>query len=65
MTVSSAANYITKGLDFDAIADGPGRAKYNEWELYNKSKFVRRIDILPASLFADPGLRVTLLWLVS
>jgi len=37
--VSSAANYLTKGLDFDAIADSPGRLKYNEWEWYNKSKF--------------------------
>ena len=41
MTVSSAVNYVTKGLDFDAIVDGPGRTRYNEWELYNKSKFVR------------------------
>jgi NAD(P)-dependent dehydrogenase (short-subunit alcohol dehydrogenase family) len=39
VTVSSSANYLTKGLDFDAIADGPERKKYSEWELYNKSKF--------------------------
>ncbi|KAI9442859.1 NAD(P)-binding protein [Lactarius psammicola] len=39
VTVSSSANYLTKGLDFDGIADGPGRTQYNEWELYNKSKF--------------------------
>lgn len=39
VTVSSSANYLAKGLDFDAIADGPERIKYNEWELYNKSKF--------------------------
>ena len=41
VTVSSAVNYVTKGLDFDAIVDGPGRTRYNEWKLYNKSKFVR------------------------
>ena len=41
VTVSSGSNYVTTGLDFDAIADGPGRTKYNGWELYNKSKFVR------------------------
>jgi hypothetical protein len=27
VTVSSSANYLTTGLDFDAIADGPGRNK--------------------------------------
>jgi NAD(P)-dependent dehydrogenase (short-subunit alcohol dehydrogenase family) len=37
--VSSSASYLTKGLDFDAIADGPERTKYGVWELYNKSKF--------------------------
>jgi len=39
VTVSSLANYITKGLDYDAIADGPARLKYKTWEMYNKSKF--------------------------
>jgi retinol dehydrogenase-12 len=39
VTVSSSANYLTTGIDFDAIADGPDRIKYSEWELYNKSKF--------------------------
>ncbi|KAH9037554.1 NAD(P)-binding protein [Lactarius hengduanensis] len=39
VTVSSAANYLTKGIDFDAIVDGPKRVQYNEYELYNKSKF--------------------------
>jgi NAD(P)-dependent dehydrogenase (short-subunit alcohol dehydrogenase family) len=39
VTVSSAAIYLTKGLDFDAFSDGPGRTKYKPWELYNKSKF--------------------------
>jgi len=39
VTVSSSANYLTKGLDFDAIADGPKRLKYSEVEWYNKSKF--------------------------
>ncbi|KAN0132336.1 NAD-P-binding protein [Lactarius tabidus] len=39
VTVSSAVHYMTKGLDFDAISDGPGRTKHNERELYNKSKF--------------------------
>ncbi|KAH9169642.1 NAD(P)-binding protein [Lactarius sanguifluus] len=39
VTVSSSAIYLTKGIDFDAIVDGPGRIQYNEWELYNKSKF--------------------------
>ena len=47
MTVSSSANYLTRGLDFYAIADGPERTKYGEWELYNKSKFVRRTEIPP------------------
>ncbi|KAN0135034.1 NAD(P)-binding protein [Lactarius tabidus] len=39
VTVSSSANYLTNGLDFYAIADGPERTKYSELELYNKSKF--------------------------
>jgi len=39
VTVSSSANYLTKGLDFEAFVDGPGRSKYQIWELYNKSKF--------------------------
>ena len=53
VTVSSAASYFTNGLDLDAIADGPERIKYRQWELYNKSKFVRSTKILPAFLFAD------------
>lgn len=40
VTVSSSANYLTKGLDFEAFKDGPQRKKYDVWELYNKSKFV-------------------------
>ena len=57
VTVSSSASYSTTGIDFDAIADGPGRTKYGEWELYNKSKFVRRIKILPTLLLTGlvPG----------
>ena len=51
MTVSSAASYFTNGLDFDAIADGPRRTKYRQWELYNKSKFVCRTQILSMSFF--------------
>jgi retinol dehydrogenase-12 len=47
VTVSSSANYLTLSLDFDAIADGPLRARYGEWQLYFKSKFVRRTEILP------------------
>jgi len=39
VTVSSSANYLTKGLDFYAMADGPERLKYSGLELYNKSKF--------------------------
>ncbi|KAH9046336.1 NAD(P)-binding protein [Lactarius deliciosus] len=39
VTVSSTANYLTTGLDFYAIADGPERVQYSEYELYNKSKF--------------------------
>ncbi|KAH9053025.1 NAD(P)-binding protein [Lactarius vividus] len=39
VTVSSSANYLTTGLDFYAMADGPERIQYNEWELYSKSKF--------------------------
>ncbi|KAH9025102.1 NAD(P)-binding protein [Lactarius pseudohatsudake] len=39
VTVSSSAHYITKGIDFDAIVDGPERVQYSEYELYNKSKF--------------------------
>jgi len=38
VTVSSSANYLTKGLDFEAFADGPQRRKYDNWVLYNKSK---------------------------
>src|SRR6266404_242600 len=47
VTVSSSANYFSKGVDFDAIADGPGRKKCNDWELYVNSKFVHRIENLP------------------
>ena len=50
VTVSSSANYLTNGIDFDAIADGPARLKYGEWELYNKSKFVRRTELRPNRL---------------
>ncbi|KAH9028045.1 NAD(P)-binding protein [Lactarius deliciosus] len=39
VTVSSTVNYLTTGLDFDALADGPKRTQYGELELYNKSKF--------------------------
>ncbi|KAH9037556.1 NAD(P)-binding protein [Lactarius hengduanensis] len=39
VTVSSSANYLTTGIDFYAIADGPERVQYSEFELYNKSKF--------------------------
>jgi hypothetical protein len=51
--VSSSASYLTTGIDFDAIADGPERTKYGEWELYNKSKFVSK-TILLIGLYADP-----------
>ncbi|KAH9028259.1 NAD(P)-binding protein [Lactarius hengduanensis] len=37
VTVSSTVNYLTTGLDFDALADGPKRTQYGELELYNKS----------------------------
>ncbi|KAN0136159.1 hypothetical protein V8E53_006019 [Lactarius tabidus] len=33
VVVSSSADYLTKGLDFYAIADGPERTKYSELEL--------------------------------
>jgi len=39
VTVSSAASYLTTSIDYNAIADGPGRTKYGQWTLYNKSKF--------------------------
>jgi len=39
VTVSSSGHYLTTGIDFYAIADGPERTKYSELELYNKSKF--------------------------
>jgi hypothetical protein len=51
VTVSSSANYLTNGLDFYAIADGPERTKYSVLELYNKSKFVRRTESLLIGLF--------------
>ncbi len=51
VTVSSSSSYLTNGLDFDALADGPERIQYSELELYNKSKFVRRAEILPTFLF--------------
>ena len=54
VTVSSVANYLASGLDFDAIADGPGRTKYATHELYYKSKFVSRIEILALFLVAKP-----------
>jgi len=54
VTVSSCANYFSKGLDFDAIADGPGRKKCNEAELYNNSKFVRRTENTPKILVYWP-----------
>ena len=60
VTVSSAANYLTNGLDFDAFVDGPARTKYDADELYCKSKFVRRTEILPI-VFNRAGCRVTLL----
>jgi retinol dehydrogenase-12 len=47
VTVSSAAIYLTSSLDFDAIADGPGRNKYIVHDMYNKSKFVRQNRNIP------------------
>ncbi|KAH9970071.1 NAD-P-binding protein [Russula compacta] len=38
VTVSSSANYLTNGLDFEAFKDGPQREKYDVWGLYSKSK---------------------------
>jgi len=38
VTVSSSANYLTKGIDFEAIADGPKRRKLDTWGLYYNSK---------------------------
>jgi hypothetical protein len=64
VTVSSSANYLTTGLDYYAIADGPERAKYSELELYNKSKFVRR-NIRNNWLICRPVHRVTLSWHAS
>ena len=52
VTVSSAASYLTDSLDFDAFADGPGRTKYDTNELYCKSKFVRRTEII-STVFDD------------
>ena len=49
VTVSSSANYLTKGLDFEAFEDGPQRRQYNIWELYNKSKFVGRFALTTAN----------------
>ena len=64
VTVSSSASLLTNGLDFDAIADGPERKKYGEWELYNKSKFVRETNIFDVCIYR-PACRVMLLWHAS
>jgi retinol dehydrogenase-12 len=40
VTVSSAANYLAKEIDFEAIVDGPKRRKNDAWTLYNRSKLV-------------------------
>ena len=61
VTVSSAASYLIDSLDFDAFVDGPARTKYDTNELYCKSKFVRRMGILPIVFNDRPGCRVTLL----
>jgi hypothetical protein len=53
VTVSSSANYLTKGLDFEAFGDGPKRRQYNIWELYNKSKFVGGPELDFAHTTAD------------
>jgi hypothetical protein len=51
VTVSSSTNHLTTGIGFDAIVDGPENC---EWELYNKSKFVRGTEFLPTLLlFCD------------
>ena len=52
VTVSSSAGYLTPGLDFNAMTDGPERTKYSEFELYNKSKFVRVTSLL-IGLYAE------------
>jgi len=49
VTVSSSANYLTKGLDFEAFTEGPQRTKCGKWELYNKSKFVSVLDLVVVS----------------
>ena len=70
VTVSSSANYLTKGLDFEAFADGPQRKKYNEWDLYYKSKFVsgtcQFLVFISDKRLIDVGLcRVMWWWRVS
>ena len=66
VTVSSSANYLTNGINFNAIADGPARQKYGEWELYNKSKFVRTTELPPKWLILNHFYRrVTSLWRAS
>jgi hypothetical protein len=46
VTVSSSASYLAKGIDFEAITDGPKRRKYDAWSLYNQSKLVGVHDLL-------------------
>ena len=61
VTLSSSANYLTDCLDFDAFVDSPARTKYDADELYCKSKFVRRTEILLTTFNDRAGCRVTLL----
>ena len=53
VTVSSSASYLTNEIDFEAIADGPKRRKYDQWNLYNKSKLVGIHNVKIFVLVAD------------
>ncbi|KAI9435208.1 NAD(P)-binding protein [Russula earlei] len=64
VTVSSSANYLTNGLDFEAFTDGPRRRKYGKWELYHKSKLIVSTSLNPGNINTDLQRHMPQ-WLVS
>ena len=62
VTVSSSASYLTNGIDFEAIKDGPKRRKYDAWNLYNKSKLIGLYYVIHLMFVADFVVCRVMLW---
>jgi hypothetical protein len=62
VTVSSFVSYLTNGIDFEAIKDGPKRRKYDAWNLYNKSKLLGLYYVIRLMFVANFVVCRVMLW---